>query len=151
MVCFSRKWQNPLLWSHYADKHKGLCLGFDVVKSHTLPIIYRKNRKPCQRKEFDIDFMLELLSTKYTDWSYEDETRLFCLLEKPCKDTGLYFLNYSNDLILKEIIIGCQSDITRQDISNVMEGGFNEVKPFKVRPAYNTFKIVKNRNESLWK
>src|SRR6266446_5545165 len=30
MICFSKQWHNPLLWSHYADKHRGMCLGFDV-------------------------------------------------------------------------------------------------------------------------
>src|ERR1700681_4254027 len=30
VLCFSRSWSNPVLWSHYADKHKGVCLGFDV-------------------------------------------------------------------------------------------------------------------------
>jgi hypothetical protein len=27
MVCFSLAWHNPLLWSHYADKHRGVALG----------------------------------------------------------------------------------------------------------------------------
>jgi len=30
IICFSRAWNNPVLWSHYADKHRGLALGFDV-------------------------------------------------------------------------------------------------------------------------
>jgi hypothetical protein len=30
-LCFSRKWSNPMLWSHYSDKHKGICLGFEIV------------------------------------------------------------------------------------------------------------------------
>src|SRR5687767_14278862 len=30
LLCFSRSWGNPVLWSHYADKHRGICLGFDV-------------------------------------------------------------------------------------------------------------------------
>ena len=29
-LCLTKSWNNPLLWSHYADKHKGLCLGFDL-------------------------------------------------------------------------------------------------------------------------
>lgn len=27
VLCFSRGWHNPLLWSHYGDKHRGICLG----------------------------------------------------------------------------------------------------------------------------
>jgi hypothetical protein len=32
MLCFSRHWESPVLWSHYADGHKGVCLGFDVAE-----------------------------------------------------------------------------------------------------------------------
>src|SRR5713226_357193 len=30
MVCFSMAWHNPLLWSHYGDRHRGIALGFDL-------------------------------------------------------------------------------------------------------------------------
>jgi hypothetical protein len=30
MLCFSHSWRNPVQWSHYAAKHTGLCLGFDI-------------------------------------------------------------------------------------------------------------------------
>src|SRR5947208_1929464 len=30
MLCFSRSWTNPVLWSHYAEGHKGVSLGFDI-------------------------------------------------------------------------------------------------------------------------
>jgi len=30
LLCFSRNWHNPVLWSHYADKHRGICPGFDA-------------------------------------------------------------------------------------------------------------------------
>src|SRR5687768_11905572 len=29
-LCFSQGCDNPVLWSHYADKHQGICLGFDI-------------------------------------------------------------------------------------------------------------------------
>ena len=29
-LCFSTNWSNPLLGSHYAEKHNGICLGFDI-------------------------------------------------------------------------------------------------------------------------
>src|ERR1035441_3016297 len=33
LLCFSEEWNNILLWSHYADQHRGVCLGFDVSGS----------------------------------------------------------------------------------------------------------------------
>src|SRR5260221_5940403 len=40
LVCFSREWGNPLLWSHYASKHRGIALGFDIDDSFAIPISY---------------------------------------------------------------------------------------------------------------
>ena len=30
LVSMSKKWESSRLWSHYADKHKGLCFGLDI-------------------------------------------------------------------------------------------------------------------------
>ena len=30
IICFSASWNDPVQWAHYADGHKGLCMGFDV-------------------------------------------------------------------------------------------------------------------------
>jgi hypothetical protein len=32
LLCFSRSWDNLLLWSHYAASHTGFCLGFDILQ-----------------------------------------------------------------------------------------------------------------------
>lgn len=44
LLCFSRNWQSPLLWSHYAEKHRGLCLGFDLRESTTQTVEYEDKR-----------------------------------------------------------------------------------------------------------
>ena len=31
MLCLSETYKNPLMWGHYADKGRGMCLGFDVI------------------------------------------------------------------------------------------------------------------------
>src|SRR6185369_16167015 len=40
VLCFSRSWSHPLLWSHYADKHRGICLGFDIPDDDLENVIY---------------------------------------------------------------------------------------------------------------
>jgi hypothetical protein len=30
LVCFSRSWRNPLLWSHYADRHRGAAIQVEL-------------------------------------------------------------------------------------------------------------------------
>ena len=46
-IGFSQDWQNPLLWGHYADKNKGLCIGFDVPDDSNIykAITYFKERE----------------------------------------------------------------------------------------------------------
>jgi hypothetical protein len=44
LLCFSRKWSNPVQWSHYAQKHAGLCLGFDVADDAIGLVNYSRRR-----------------------------------------------------------------------------------------------------------
>ena len=44
LLCFCAQWHNPLLWSHYADRHRGICLGFDVRDNLPKEIRYLRTR-----------------------------------------------------------------------------------------------------------
>jgi hypothetical protein len=30
VACFTELWNDPLMWAHYADKHRGVMIGFDI-------------------------------------------------------------------------------------------------------------------------
>ena len=51
VLCFSKSWTNPVVWSHYTDQHRGVCLGFDTADNLTKPIRYAALREPlpCRR------------------------------------------------------------------------------------------------------
>lgn len=36
LLCFRLDWHNPLLWSHYADRHRGLALGYALNRASSL-------------------------------------------------------------------------------------------------------------------
>ncbi len=64
MVCMSETKQSTLMWSHYADNHKGICVEFDLKRlkedpcgiiSHIFPIVYRDERFPMRNIESLID------------------------------------------------------------------------------------------------
>ena len=85
-TCFSEEKEHILLWSHYADGHKGICLEFDtsfdpfpkamkVNYSYNFPLI-SPMRLLDESDEFDDETMKPLL-TKYECWDYEREWRLF--------------------------------------------------------------------------
>ena len=47
ILCFSLNWTSLLLWAHYADNHKGICLGFDLQDGpdwYVYPVSYVKER-----------------------------------------------------------------------------------------------------------
>jgi hypothetical protein len=31
LLCFSSGWSDPVIWAHYSDRHRGLCLGFEIA------------------------------------------------------------------------------------------------------------------------
>lgn len=82
--CFSQKENNLLMWSHYADKHKGLCLKFDMYKDHDLFTIPVKVDYPRNYPQFDYFSLRKseyglpqfFVGTKSNDWAYENEIRI---------------------------------------------------------------------------
>lgn len=136
LICFSRSWHNPVQWAHYADNHRGICLGFDVPDSLLKIVKYVKERTTTEE---DIS---ELLVTKFSHWEYEEESRIFVKLGVP--ENGLHYKSFSEDLELKQVIIGSNSDSTRRKIVENY-GGENGIEIFKARAAFKSFKIVRNK------
>lgn len=36
LFCLSKDFENPLMWSHYSNGHRGFCIGYDVDYNHDL-------------------------------------------------------------------------------------------------------------------
>jgi hypothetical protein len=82
MFCLSRKNDDILMWSHYADHHRGICLGFStgtesifgdaqpVTYSDMYPSFNYFDTTPEQRARL-------ILLTKAAHWAYEEEWRVF--------------------------------------------------------------------------
>lgn len=148
-LCFSKNWQNPVQWSHYSNNHKGICLGFEIPNEFLIKITYQAKRLN-HPKEYDNEFMGKVLSTKFSHWKYEKEYRLFVNLDQVEEENGLYFNRFSEDLKLTNVIVGCNSTLSRKDIHKALGQLSDKVEISKCRPAFKTFSIVKNKNERLW-
>jgi hypothetical protein len=158
ILCFSESWQNPVMWSHYADKHKGVCLEFEVPEELLAKINYSQSRLRHEirsllnsNSESSESAMTLVLTTKFSHWRYERERRIFVGLEDIDKD-GNYFADFSEKLKLKRIIVGPRSQITRAKINeSIRLAKFtHEIGCFKARLAFKSFRVVRNRNERLW-
>jgi hypothetical protein len=87
----AKNWTSPVLWIHYADKHRGVCLGFDIAIDFLNEVNYIEKRamitvgtkKASQVSEDLKEFGLR---TKYNHWSYEGEFRYFVSLDDTIED-----------------------------------------------------------------
>lgn len=144
VLCFSKTWTNPVQWSHYANNHKGICLGFDVPEENLYKVNYVKERLS-HNGEIDKSFMIKSLTTKFNHWSYEEEYRAFLPLDE--EEDGMYYTDFSDNLKLKQVIIGAHSEITCSQIRAVVD---DSIETFKTRAAFRSFKIVRNKNAGIW-
>lgn len=100
VCCFGSDNKSILLWSHYAEDHKGACIEYEVPDDGTFSAVeYRKKLPVFQltkalsyffgndfaNEKMRLDdaafrFVLKPLLTKSTDWKYEKEYR--CILSK---------------------------------------------------------------------
>jgi hypothetical protein len=150
VLCFSRTWANPVLWSHYADKHRGLCLGFDVPDSLLHDVKYRSTRLKAELESaiprHDRDTLgYKLMTTKFKHWVYEDEVRLISNLEHVQLEVGKYFIPYCDVLALKEVIIGPRSELSRDCVRTKLMPEEATALIIQSRIAFRSYRVVCNR------
>lgn len=109
VCCFSKNPSNILMWSHYANKHEGVCVKFDTLNSSIFQtateVSYGSPFLP--KYNFFTDSKNEGLHkqiyNKAPDWSYEEEMRIVNLNG----DEKVSF----NKIHLVEIIFGYKCDL----------------------------------------
>ena len=75
ILCFSKYWYNPVQWTHYADRHKGLCLGFDVPDEYLVKINYCSNRQSAEDFLADLDALQHKHQSEMDDYTSQGTTR----------------------------------------------------------------------------
>ena len=151
VLCFSRSWHNPVLWSHYSDKHRGICLGFDVADSFLKKIRYTGKRikvdivSVLNSRDVGESIVDRLLFTKYTDWRYEKESRAAVQLRHRDSSTGLYFYDFDNRVKLAEVIAGARSTLSEAAIRAWLAEDDRDVALTQSRLAFRSFRVVENK------
>jgi hypothetical protein len=151
VLCFCKTWRNPVMWSHYSDKHQGICLGFDVDDEFAIPIRYSNKRLdmdfvgPNAAANLNQDMMLRLLQTKYSDWGYEREVRLSVELDTKDSETGFYYYEFDERVRLAEVIAGPSCPVTESEVKELLSATDTPVDIFKARLAFKSFKVVRDQ------
>ena len=163
--CLSRTKDSILMWSHYADMHKGVVIEFntsnDIIKNAE-KVIYKIGT-------IDIDSILEnakqlksskttrnirqqkkaLYYHKHKDWRYEEEyrcsypfseTELLNAIQTKEQEKYVY-IQIPEDSI-KAIYLGCKiSEINRLAILNLMKLKYPAAKCYKAQKSKDSYKL----------
>lgn len=125
--------QNHLLmWSHYADFHRGMVLEFDSTNEffnrrrsindefyHLRQVVYSRRRPHVDLLRTDC---LELFLTKSQDWEYEAEWRMMLPI-KDCQEvsTAVHVQGFPSEC-LKAVIFGANSSSDlRAEVRNTIQ------------------------------
>lgn len=105
IACFTETYKSMLMWSYYAENHKGICIEYDtkkddVFKSITLPVIYEEKRYNALRQLATQNRNIIMNSHLYKAacWKHENEWRILC-----SADNGVYS---ENNIFMKHAISG---------------------------------------------
>jgi len=103
-LCLTASCDNLLMWAHYANDHKGVCLEFDVTKD--LDTFYFPKKVEYKPELISYNYLrdqakaAETLFRKSPDWEYEQEYRVL-------KING-YGLREIKRAALTSVVFGCR-------------------------------------------
>lgn len=139
----SKKANSVLMWSHYANNHKGICIGFDLTE-----LLNTKEFNLNSDVEYDdyypvfnlteapdeLEQAKKLTRFKASDWQYEEEYRLVKIFwpDIPHDENRLITLPPS---CIKEVICGLHIEDTH----------FNEIAKLCKRRGIKLFRAYKEQ------
>lgn len=159
--CFSTSFDSILLWSHYGDKHKGVCIEFEVEGNDFKKVEYDKNRKQLDLKTITaivlgydyigeeinkdnspiIKTISKVLLTKSREWQYESEYRTLRSTKDIDNDAvwtkdNMCFLKMPK---IKRIYTGCRID--KDDLENI-KNEFKEIEIVELIDSDREYKLL---------
>lgn len=134
--CFSTKRDHILMWSHYADCHQGICIGF-----HTIYLLLDRNLVMLNKVNYARQFpkfnkvtSLPIITTKSTLWKYENEYRLI--------NIDCHSLIEFPKAAIKEVIIGYRmKDEIKTKLLDYLKKHYPHIKISFSRPNPLKFKM----------
>ena len=143
ICCFSMVPDDMLLWSHYSNNHKGVCIEVDIdldrSKDVTFePIRYKDDIQFIKLPDGKIRSAKDILSSKLSPWSYEREIRAFTSNPDPiCIKVGK----------ITRVILGINAtEETRKMIHDTIE----DYKISDAKFDFDTSKILTGIKDRHW-
>lgn len=144
-ICaLTKNYHNPILWAHYANSFKGVCIEVEINEEILNPYEIRYLPfTPIVTNEYDniINFPQEpdqwaisALTRKFEDWAYEEEVRLLNNNDSPYIEDGVQ---------IKSILFGVHTSDTYKKI-------IEKITPDHVQLFYTTLDNLSRVNKHLY-
>ena len=114
VACFTTKANNMLMWSHYGDQHRSVCVGFDsdelegnVVRNSEGNPLHHKLEKVGYVNTRASEGNMGVYYHKSPCWRYEDEYRLISSWKKgePMWGPGVWGISETS---IREVVLGAR-------------------------------------------
>jgi len=144
---------DPVIWSHYADSHRGIALEFEhllgeylhpVSYSHSLPIFdVSKLFQDGPSHEYTLNVLKSALDRKSLSWAYEREYRVHFALKTNCEYDGGHYFKRVPESYLKRVILGVRCTTSELEVERALaQGGFSDVEVIQARMSETTYEIL---------
>jgi hypothetical protein len=157
ILCFSDTFKEPVLWSHYADKHRGVAFEVSMVSNpeHVIQMRYTTERpvidanvygkllhNEAELNKYMLSMLNRLMRQKSPGWEYEREYRVFFELSSLDISGGLYFKRIP-DNFLKRVILGWRCPLEEQYIVKALKAnGLASTEVVRAKMCLNTYAIL---------
>ncbi|MFO1305648.1 MAG: DUF2971 domain-containing protein [Burkholderiales bacterium] len=108
ILCVTTNPLEHLLWAHYADSHRGVCIIFDATQSPidaAMAVDYSERFPTIDLSSTD-DALTGTLLSKASFWKYEDEYRLIARERRPEIPTDFFETRDSQLIIDPRLVVG---------------------------------------------
>ena len=139
---FTTKNRDLLMWSHYADGHRGVCMVFSTAHDidtfiSALPVSYQQSLPVIEYSQnIGKDLVKKAFLTKAKPWKYEEERRIFC------PNLAKKFLRF-NPAALVGLVLGANISVENEE--NIR--GLIDERVAKGLPPLKIYRAYQSENE----
>ncbi len=150
IFCVSRTPCHTLMWSHYANCHKGFVVELKIAMNAPSELVefvlpqevnYKSNRPVLDwGRRVDEEDLINCYFTKSIDWEYEQEERVI----NPGQVAGIY--SYSRENFLNSVIAGANIDnsdykILRRVLSEASNEISREIPLYRAKLSQKKYRV----------
>jgi len=151
VLCFCEVFKDPVMWSHYADRHRGLVIEIEAnvhddayhkVLYSRRPIIQQRWLGDREKHTEELKGVFsEFFRFKAPSWNYEREWRAVVPLDKCDVAEGMFLWRIPDNFITR-LIIGIRSLVKPDDLRRSLDAhGFKGVQAVKAMESLKHYEI----------